>query len=165
MHSTEILFPNRNIKRPFRFQYKLLAFIHEPAARHLIMPFKAAFEHLDRANYRKKCEARSNDNLEAKYHKKTMLLASSGAGIIEGAALAVHTAGLSIVGSVWSGRQVYLLEVQLDIIAEILSARGITVRKRKRDILAGIAISGAGIGIGAGVAEVSFKSANSDTKS
>jgi hypothetical protein len=129
------------------------------------MPFTAASVHLDRAEYRRKCETRSSDNLEAKYHKKTMLLAASEVGIIEGVVFAPHTVGLSIAGSVWSFRQRYLLKVQRGIIAEVLGARGITIRTRDRDILAGIAISGVSLGIGTGVAEVSFKSTTSDTKS
>jgi hypothetical protein len=84
---------------------------------------------------------------------------------MKGAVCGPHTAGLFIASSVWSFRQRYLLRVQRGIIAEVLGARGITIQTRKRDILAGIAISGVSLGIGTGVAEVSSKSTTSDTKS
>ena len=64
------------------------------------MPFKAAFSHFDRDEYRHEQEKCTDAELEAKYHKKTMLLTSSSAGVVSGVALAEVSLGVSLLGSV-----------------------------------------------------------------
>lgn len=86
--------------------------------------------------------------LRKKHHMKTVLLISSSASVGIGIALAVPSFGLSLLGTSYSTRQIYVLNAQRDVIEAEFRRRGLEVpRTRKRDIAAGAALGVFSLGL------------------
>lgn len=100
----------------------------------------------DEAAYTAKVRATEDiDVLRKKHQAKSRLILSSCGGVGAGIASVHFTLRASLIGSVYSARQVHVLIQQRDIIAAEFERRELEVpRDRKRDVAAGYAMAGAG---------------------
>jgi hypothetical protein len=117
------------------------------------MGFSDTFD-FDEAAYVRKLKSRSVtlQDLRSREVRALRQHVSSGFSVGSGVGLAFFTAGLSLFGSAYGGRRLYLATKKLELIREELDRRGEKhYEPTKRDVLIPLGVSMATLGVGVGI--------------
>lgn len=108
--------------------------------------------HFDEADYVLKLQSLSDQELRSREVRAYRQHVTSSASIGSGLGFAFLTGGVSLLGSAYGGRRLYLAKKKLELIQDELKKRGLESHEpTKRDFFIPLGISVATMGLGAGI--------------